>query len=249
MQVLICGVNGRMGHVLVQQAPKYDIAITAGVDPSGGNFTFPVYPSFRMVEEKPDCIIDFSNPAALDELLDYAVSQHIPCVICSTGYSTEQIQKIECASKMVPLFRSANMSLGIAVMRRLVDMATRALQEDFDIEIVEAHHNQKVDAPSGTALMLYEAVEKASKEQVFRKDGRSGMSKREKNEIGMHAIRGGTVAGEHAVCYFGPMERIELRHSAEDRSVFAIGALRAARFLQSKAPGMYNMDDILNFSE
>ena len=245
MRILMSGVNGRMGHAVVREAQRMDAEIVCGVDPTGGDFPFPVYSDFSGIQESADVLIDFSRADALPGLLEYALAKQIPCVLCSTGYTEDQLQMISRASESIPVFRSANMSLGIAVLRKLSTMAAQMLGEEFDIEIVEAHHNQKMDAPSGTAIMLYDAVNAGLAEPRTRKDGRSGMGKREKQEIGMAALRGGTVAGEHAVCFFGPMERVELRHSAEDRSVFAIGALRAARFMVGQKPGIYNMDQVI----
>lgn len=245
MRVLISGACGRMGRAVAHCAGTMGVDIACGVDPNPTETAFPLYTDFGSVPEKVDCIIDFSRADALEGMLSYALAHQTPCVICSTGYSPEQLHQIDEASKCIPVFRSANMSLGIAVLRKLSKMASQMLGDDFDVEIVEAHHNQKMDAPSGTAIMLYNEIKDVYAVPRERKDGRSGICKRDKTEIGMHAIRGGTVAGEHAVCYFGPMERIELRHSAEDRSVFAIGSLRAANFLVNQKPGMYNMDDML----
>ena len=205
----------------------------------------PVYPCFDAVTEQVEAIIDFSSPEALEDLLAYALKNRVPCVLCSTGYTDGQIAMIDAASKDIPIFRSANMSVGIAVLRKLAAMASRMLGEDYDVEIVETHHRQKADAPSGTAIMLYDEIRNEYDMQRSARYGRSGMGKRERTEIGIHSLRGGTVAGEHAVCYFGPKERIELRHSAEDRSVFAAGSLRAARFLMKQDPGLYTMDDML----
>ena len=244
-RILISGVSGRMGHALVRLAPEYDTEVVCGVDPRGGEYPFPVYPSFEDVREEIDAIVDFSSPDALSGLLKYATEHRTPSVICSTGFSDEQKKAIQEAARVIPVFQSANMSLGVAVIRKLANMASRMLGEGFDVEIVEAHHNQKADAPSGTALMLFDSVKEAYASERVRRDGRSGKSKREHNEIGMHALRGGTVAGEHAVCYFGPMERIEIRHSAEDRSVFAAGALRAACYVCGRTPGLYTMEDML----
>lgn len=246
MRVLINGACGRMGQAVARNARTMGIEIACGVDPLKMEAGFPIYQDFSNIQEKVDCIIDFSSASALDALLDYAIANRIPCVICSTGFSQEQLERIDQASDTIPVFRSANMSVGIAVLRKLSRMASTLLGDDFDVEIVEAHHNQKADAPSGTALMLYHEIKDVYSTPRERQDGRSGMQKRKKNEIGMHALRGGTVAGEHAVCYFGPMERIQLQHSAEDRSVFAVGALKAAAFLVTQHPGMYSMDDMLS---
>lgn len=248
MRILISGACGRMGRAVAACAKTMGIDVACGVDPCPTDTTFPLYPNFESVQEKVDCIIDFSRADGLDGLLTYALSHTTPCVICSTGFSAEQLKQIEDSSKRIPIFRSANMSVGIAVLRKLSRMASELLGDDFDVEIIEAHHNQKLDAPSGTALMLFNEIKDAYQVPREQVNGRNGIRKREKNEIGMHALRGGTVAGEHAVCYFGPMERIELRHSAEDRSVFAVGSLKAAGFLVSQKAGMYTMDDMLKLN-
>ncbi|MBQ9307458.1 MAG: 4-hydroxy-tetrahydrodipicolinate reductase [Clostridia bacterium] len=246
MQIIISGACGRMGRAVAAEAAAREVTVSCGIDPRGGEAAFPVYSDFSHITEKADCLVDFSAAGALDDILTYALATHTPCVLCATGYTEQQREAIRKASQHIPIFQSANMSLGIAVLRKLSRMAAEKLGEDFDIEIVEAHHYQKADAPSRTALLLFDAVKDAGSESKQRKDGRSGYGKREKNEIGMHALRGGTVAGEHTVCFFGPRERIELKHSAEDRSVFAVGALRAAAFLKDQEAGLYSMDDLLD---
>ena len=179
-------------------------------------------------------------------VLDYATKYRVPVVIASTGLTDEQLHQIAEASKVVPIFRSGNMSLGIALLRALAKKAAGVLGDAFDVEIVEAHHNRKLDAPSGSALMLLDAVKSAypdEREAVFGRHGRD--CKRQHQEIGMHSLRGGTVTGEHEVCFFGTGERIRISHSAENRGVFAAGALRAAAFLMNQQPGMYSMDDVV----
>ena len=196
--------------------------------------------------DQADVIIDFSKPGSLDGLLAYAVKNRVPAVLCTTGYTEEQLRQIDETAKQVALFRSGNMSVGIALVRALIRKAATVLGDGFDVEIVETHHNRKVDAPSGTALMLYDAVKDAydqPREAVYGRHGRD--CKRQHNEIGIHALRGGTVTGEHEVSFFGASERIRISHSAENRSVFAVGALRAAEFLTGKEPGLYSMDDVV----
>ena len=204
-----------------------------------------VYPDFASLPEAGDALIDFSSPAALDALLSWAVSAHVPCVLATTGYTEEQLAAIDEAAKRIPIFRSANMSVGIALLRKLAAQAAAALDGSFDIEIVETHHRRKKDAPSGTALMLYDALKAARPQSgpVFGREGRS--CARQAGEIGIHAVRGGTVVGEHEILFLGDEERITIAHSAESRAVFASGALQAAAFLQGKAPGLYTMDDLL----
>lgn len=245
MKILLSGAAGQMGHAVAHQAEEQGIAIACGVDPRPLNASFPVYPSFEQALPA-DVAIDFSSPDTLEKLLSHAQAHSMPVVLATTGYTPEQLAAIDEAAKQIAVFRSANMSLGVALVRNLARRAAEILGDDFDIEIVEAHHNRKVDAPSGTALMLYDAVKDAYAQPKEAVCGRSGRScKRQPNEIGIHALRGGTVTGEHEVCFFGPSERITISHSAENRSLFATGALRAAAFLIGKAPGIYTMDDVI----
>ena len=236
-----------MGRAVAAQASADGIEIVAGVDALQGDCSFPCHTSFDAL---PDCsgavIVDFSRPEALTSLLAYAVKNHLPVVLATTGYTPEQEQEVDQAARQIPVFRSANMSVGVALLRHLCQEAAKVLGETFDVEIVEAHHNRKVDAPSGTALLLFDAIKDAYDEPRYAQLGRGGRNcKRQHNEIGIHALRGGTVTGEHEVCFFGPAERIRLSHSAEDRSVFASGALNAAAYLQGKAPGRYTMEDLV----
>ena len=234
-----------MGQAVAQLAKEQGIEVLGGIDQRDiPGMT--IYPDFASLPEAGDAIIDFSAPSALEELLRFAGGKRVPCVLATTGYTDEQLAEIEKAAEKISVFRSANMSVGIALLRKLAREAAAALGGGFDIEIVEAHHRRKKDAPSGTALMLYNAVKDARgavSPAVFGREGRD--CPREKGEIGIHALRGGTVTGEHQVCFLGDMERITLSHSAENRAVFAAGALRAAAFLQEKQPGMYDMDDML----
>lgn len=247
MKILISGALGHMGRAVAAQASADGIEIVAGVDALQGDCSFPCHTSFDAL---PDCsgtvIVDFSRPEALTSLLAYAVKNHLPVVLATTGYTPEQEQEVDQAARQIPVFRSANMSVGVALLRHLCQEAAKVLGETFDVEIVEAHHNRKVDAPSGTALLLFDAIKSAYDEPRYAQLGRGGRNcKRQHNEIGIHALRGGTVTGEHEVCFFGPAERIRLSHSAEDRSVFASGALKAAAYLQGKAPGRYTMEDLV----
>lgn len=245
MKILISGAAGHMGREVAIQAGAAGIEVAGGVDVASVQADFPVWADFTQVPVV-DCIVDFSRPASLDGLLAYAMQNRIPAVLATTGYDEAQLAAIDEAAKVIPIFRSANMSVGIALLRALSRKAAQVLGDDFDVEIVEAHHNRKADAPSGTALMLYDAVKDAydePREAVYGRHGRD--CRRAHSEIGLHALRGGTVTGEHEVCFFGPSERITLRHSAENRSVFAQGALRAAAFLPGKAPGLYTMDDVV----
>lgn len=245
MKILIAGALGFMGREVAAQAAKLGFEVTCGVDVAPGTADFPLYTTF---EECPpvDVIVDFSTWKPGADLLTYALKHRIPAVIATTGLSEEQLQAIDEAAKVIPIFRSGNMSLGIALLRALAKKAASVLGETFDIEIVETHHNRKADAPSGTALMLLDAVKEgceSEREAVFGRHGRD--CKRQPKEIGVHALRGGTVTGEHEVCFFGTSERVKISHSAENRSVFAAGALKAAAFLVGQKPGMYSMDDVV----
>ena len=244
MKILLSGAAGRMGRAVAKRAAELGVEIAAGVDAQACELPFPCHRSFAGVTEQADAIIDFSRPEVLPELLAWATAHHVPAVLATTGYTGAQLREIDRAAQVIPVFRSANMSLGVAVLRLLAMKAAKALGEDFDIEIVEAHHNQKADAPSGTALALRDAICSVRPlRTVYGREGRQ--AKRSPDEIGVHALRGGTVAGEHEICFFGPMERIRLSHSAENREVFAAGALRAADFLRGVGPGLYSMDDML----
>lgn len=242
LKILLSGASGRMGRQVASLAEEEQAVIVAGVDVHAGqDGAFPVYPSFSLVEETADVIVDFSRPECLPALLSYAKAHHLPAVLAATGYNEADEAAIKEAAAIIPIFRSANMSLGVYVLKTLAHQAAQLLP-GFDIEIVEKHHNQKLDAPSGTALMLYDAVSQASSVPVYGRNGRT--QKRETNEIGLHAVRGGTVPGEHEVGFYGPAEVVTLRHTAQDRSIFARGALRAAHFTAAQLPGEYGMDDL-----
>ena len=245
MRVLLSGALGYMGREVARQAETGAFVILCGVDAAQGQAAFPVVQSFD-VAPVADVVIDFSAPQALEGLLNYCVRNRVPAVLCTTGYDEAQLAAIDEAAKHVAIFRSGNMSLGIALLRALAKKAAQVLGEGFDVEIVEKHHNRKKDAPSGTALMLFDAVKSAYNEPREAVCGRQGRDcQRQHREIGIHALRGGTVTGEHEVCFFGPSERIVLSHSAENRSLFASGAVRAAAFLLGKEPGLYDMDDMV----
>ncbi len=247
LKLLISGASGKMGQkVLSALKGDNDLLPVCGVaiEEDFSNPNFPIYKDFTSVKENVDVIIDFSSAVVLDGLLDYAVNTKTPAVICSTGLNKTQIEKIEKASESVALFRSANMSLGVNVLIKAVKLVTKALG-GFDIEIIEKHHNQKIDAPSGTAIMLAEAVKDVLPENfyVYGREGVTG--KRDKKEIGIHAIRGGNIVGEHDVIFAGENETITLSHHASDRSVFANGAIAAAKFLATKEKGLFDMTDLL----
>lgn len=248
-KIIITGANGKMGKVIQSVvAGRDDCEIVAGVDlNTESNGIFPVYKTISEVNEKADAIIDFSNPILLDELLDYSKNNGTPLVIATTGYDDEQKKKIEEASKTSPIFFTYNMSLGINLMANLAKKAVEVLGNDFDIEIVEKHHNQKIDAPSGTALMLADAIcEVTPNPMKYEYDRHSKREKRTKNEIGLHAIRGGTIVGEHDIIFAGRDEIITLSHSARSKEVFAVGAVNAAVFMNGKGAGLYDMKELID---
>ena len=249
MKLILGGAMGRMGREVALAAKDAGMEIACGVDVaySGQNFDFPVVTDFDKVTETADVLVDFSRPSGLMELLALAKRNKMPAVLCATGYTEEELEEIRKASLEIAVFRSANMSLGVNLLRRLCSIAARTLGEDFYIEIIERHHRMKADAPSGTALMLYDAVEKETgslKEPIYGRNGRT--AQRKPSEIGLHAVRGGTVTGEHEVCFYGEGEEVILSHRAENRSLFARGAVKAARFLKDKPAGMYDMQDVLD---
>ena len=244
MKILLGGALGRMGRE-VTLAAEGQIAFGVDVAYNGQPCDYPVFTGYEQFTGKADVIIDFSRPDALPELLKLAVENKMSVVLCATGYTDVEIESIRKAANHIPVLRSANMSLGVNVLQELVRMAARTL-EGYDIEIVEKHHRMKVDSPSGTALMLYEAAKKEKgpeTEPVFGRYGRA--EKRTSGEIGIHAIRGGTVTGEHEVGFYGNGEEILLTHRAENRALFAQGALKAARFLMDKPAGLYSMRDVV----
>ena len=249
LRLILSGCNGRMGRAVEHLcAAQPDLEIAAGFDLLGtGDRDFPVFSSPAEFQGQADAVIDFSSPAALPALLDFCTARHVPVVLATTGYSQEQLAAIDRAAERIPVFRSANMSLGVNVLLTLVRQATAALGGDYDIEIVEKHHNKKVDAPSGTALMLADAAASAlpcQPDYVY--DRHSVRRARAKEEIGICSVRGGGIVGDHDVLFAGENEVITLSHSAMSREVFASGAIRAARFLSGVAsPGLYSMTDLV----
>ncbi len=247
-RIAISGACGRMGRVIARLCKERDgCEVCAGIDKLGEQYdTFPVYKSVFDMPEKPDVIIDFSHPSALDDLLSYCKMNGVPAVLATTGYSDEERAKITSASEEIPVFFTFNMSLGINLLVELARKAAQVLGSDFDIEILEKHHNQKKDAPSGTAIMIAEAINEElgnSKHYVY--DRHSVRKPREKAEIGMSAIRGGTIVGEHDIIFAGHDEVITLSHSAQSREVFAAGAVNAAVYLCGKPAGLYAMSDLI----
>ena len=248
-KIIISGCNGHMGRVveaLCNADP--DVQVVAGFDILGNtDHPFPVLTSPALFDGEADAVIDFSSPAALNGLLDFAKSRKIPLVLATTGYTPEQVAQIGAAAVEVPIFRSANMSLGINVLLELVKKAANVLGDSYDIEIVERHHRRKVDAPSGTALMIADAAASAcghESEYVFERH--SVRQPREKKEIGISAVRGGTIVGEHEIIFAGHDEVMEIKHTALSRDIFASGAIEAAKFMGGvTAPGLYDMSCLI----
>ncbi len=246
--IAICGANGKMGKtVYACVEERDDCQVIAGIDLYTKQYAnFPIVETPDQLPVKPDVIIDFSNPASLDGLLDYCLSTGTPVVIAATGYSDEQIAKIRSAAEQIPVFFTFNMSLGINLLVSLAKKATAVLGDQFDIEIVEKHHNQKIDAPSGTAIMLANAInETLDNTRHYVYDRHSRRQKREKTEIGMHSIRGGTIVGEHEIIFAGHDEVITLSHSAASKTVFAEGSVNAALFITDKPAGLYDMQQLV----
>ncbi len=249
--IAICGACGKMGRVIYDIISNRDDCKTvAGVDKVAQSYAdFPVVDKISKLPEKPNVIIDFSHPSLLDELLDYCMTNGVAAVIATTGYSSEQIEKIHKASESIPIFFTFNMSLGINLLADLAKKAAKVLEGQYDIEILEKHHNQKIDAPSGTAIMLADAInEELDSKCNYVYDRHSVRAKRTNAEIGMHSIRGGTIVGEHEIIFAGRDEVISLKHEAHSKSVFAVGSVNAAIFLNNKPAGLYAMSDLLKES-
>ncbi len=247
-KIAVCGANGKMGHTIYNCVKERDdCTVVGGIDIFTEEYAdFPIVDRPEKLPVKPDVIIDYSNPASLDAVLEYCLSTGTPAVLATTGYSDEQIAKIRSASEQIAIFFTFNMSLGINLLVQLAKKAASVLGDRFDIEIVEKHHNQKIDAPSGTAIMLANAINETldnSKHYVY--DRHSQRKKREKSEIGMHAIRGGTIVGEHDIIFAGHDEVITLSHSAASKSVFAEGSINAAVFIKDKGAGLYDMAQLV----
>lgn len=241
-RIIMTGCNGKMGKTISEiVAEDEEAVIVAGVDISEGTRDYPVYKKISDVKEEADVVIDFSTPKLLDEILSFAIEKQIPTVLCTTGYSAEQIEQINQTANQTALLRSANMSLGINIMIKVMETVAKTLADTgFDIEIVERHHNQKLDAPSGTALALADAINKELDNDYDYKYDRSTLrEKRPKKEIGISAVRGGTIVGEHEIIFAGTDEVIEFKHTAYSKAIFGKGAVEAAKFLKGKQTGLY----------
>ena len=251
MTILICGILGKMGRTLAdilldEGTTVVGVDKNASVDLTGaGGKKIKVHESFSTVCEKVDATIDFSSPSVLEDELEWAKKNCVPLVLATTGYTAKQLEDIKACSGKLPVFKTANFSLGVNLLQKLVREAAEILGEKFDIEIIERHHNKKADAPSGTALMLAETANSAfdGKKEVI--TSRSGNVGKRGNEIGIHAVRGGTIVGEHEVVFAGEDEIITLSHSASSKRVFALGAIAAAKWIVGKSAGLYSMSDML----
>ena len=249
VRIILHGCNGRMGQAVTQFGLEDpEIEIVAGIDVTGEQkSSYPVWGEIGDCDTEADAVIDFSSAKAVDGLLDYCAKKHLPVVLCTTGMSEEQLERVAQISKETAVLKSANMSLGVNTMMKLVQAAARVLAEaGYDMEIVERHHNQKLDAPSGTAIALADAINEAMNGQYHYQYDRSAIrAKRDPKEIGIQAVRGGSIVGDHQVLFCGPDEVVEIRHTAYSRSIFAKGALQAAKFLKGKAAGYYTMSDVI----
>ena len=244
VNILICGAGGKMGSTLLELLESDTQAkAVCGVDiHTPANVHIPIYETFDEVKEKVNAIIDFSSPAALTDELNWAVKNGVPVVLGSTGFDCGHLKIIDESAKKIAIFKTANFSLGVNLLIKLVREAAEALGDKFDIEIIEKHHSLKADAPSGTALMLADSANTGNKNYLF---GRGTTSGKRKNEIGIHAVRGGSIVGEHEVLFAGEDEIVTLSHSARSKKVFAAGAIKAALFLAGKPAGKYDMGDII----
>ena len=249
IKIILNGCNGRMGQVISAMAAEDpEMEIAAGVDMfDEGKNPYPVFSDITKCDVSGDVIIDFSSPKAFDALMDYCIEKELPVVVCTTGLSDDQLSRLEEASRQVAVLKSANMSLGINLLIKLLKEAASVLAPaGFDVEIVEKHHNRKKDAPSGTAIALADSINEAlggEHDYVYDRSGR--YEARSPREIGISAVRGGTIVGEHEVIFAGTDEVIEFKHTAYSRAIFAKGALQAARVLAGKAPGYYGMEDVI----
>ena len=246
LKILLSGCNGAMGKTISELArEKNDVQIVCGVDRNTDtNFNYPVFSNFDSIDTNFDVIIDFSHPSTLSNLIDFAVKNNKPVVFATTGYNSEQLNMIKATAENIPIFFSANMSLCVNLMRELAVKAFSILNGDYDTEIIEKHHNKKVDAPSGTAIMFADAMTETTP-MHYEYDRHSKRQKREKNEIGIHSVRGGTIVGEHEILFAGTDEVLSIKHTAYSKKIFAGGAISAAQFISKCDKGLYGMTDLL----
>ena len=253
INIILCGCGGKMGQAIIRETSNSkSFRIVAGIDINAtalaAAHSFPVFEQISDFPEKADAIVDFSHHTALPALLEYAKASNTPLVVATTGHSDEELAAMTEASKSVAIFHSGNMSIGINLLIELCREASKTLGESFDVEVIEKHHNQKLDAPSGTALMIANALSEEREDTEYVYDRHSVRHKRESREIGIHSIRGGTIVGEHEVLFAGNNEMISISHTATSREIFATGALKAAAYIASKSDsaGLYNMSDLIN---
>ncbi len=249
VNILMSGCNGKMGQVITRLASQRDdLRIAAGFDKNNCiSNTYPVFENYDECNADIDVIIDFSHPSAFDNLINFAMARKIPLVMATTGLTEGQVNTLKTISSEIPVFHTANMSLGVNLVIDLVKRAAKILESNFDIEIIDKHHNQKVDAPSGTALAIADAINSAlDNKYEYIYDRHLKNEKRSKREIGIHAVRGGTLVGDHSVIFAGNDEIIEINHIATSKEIFGVGALRAAAFLYNKKPGFYDMNSLIS---
>jgi dihydrodipicolinate reductase len=248
-KVIMHGCNGKMGQVITQIISEMpNLEIVAGIDVYMGiKNTYPVFPALKDCKIDADVIIDFSNPLLIDELLKQAITRKLPIVLCTTGLSEDQLNEVKKASEEIAILKSANMSLGVNLLLKLLKEATRTLiPAGFDIEIVEKHHKRKIDAPSGTALAMADSINEAlDNEYTYKYDRSQERQARAKKEIGIQAVRGGTIVGEHEVIFAGEDEVITFEHTAYSKAIFAKGSIEAAKFLAGKPSGLYDMSQVI----
>ena len=244
--IILCGCGGRMGRAIIESV-KDGCTIVAGVDVNASALStgFPVYEKISDFPGKADVIVDFSHHSALPSLIEYAKATKTPIVLATTGHTDEELALIDESVNEIAIFRSGNFSLGINLLITLAKQAAKTLGADFDVEIIEKHHNKKLDAPSGTALMIADAIASEREESEYVFDRHSERKARESKEIGLHSVRGGTIVGEHEAIFAGENEIVTISHSAASREIFATGALRAAVYLAKKGKGLYNMTDMI----
>ena len=248
--IILSGCSGRMGEAISKMLEGHTSAkIVAGIDVNtdtpAKTFGFPVYQNIADFPGKADVIVDFSHHSAISSLLDYAKANKLPIVVCTTGHTEDERALMRDAAKEIAVFASGNMSIGINLMLELCRMAAKVLGEGFDVEIVEKHHNKKLDAPSGTAIMIADAISKEREDTQYVYDRHSTRRERDPSEIGIHSVRGGTIVGEHEAIFAGTNEVITISHSAASREIFAAGAVRAAIYMKGKNAGAYNMSDVI----
>jgi len=249
MKIMLSGYTGRMGKAIIEAVyNSQDLEIVAGtaIDPAPINLSFPAFFKPSDYTGESDVIIDFSHHSMIDSLLAYAEDKKVPLIIATTGHTPEELELIKSSAEKIAIFKSANMSVGVNLIAELAKKAAALLKDNFDIEIIEKHHNQKLDAPSGTALLIADEIASVLNEYEYIYDRHNVRKTRDKKEIGLHAIRGGTIIGDHEVIFAGTNELISISHSAQSREMFAMGALTAAKFIAGKPPGLYSMKNLIN---